>query len=153
MKTTGFGADKVGEDGIIPPRQPSNVKENHMTELTKLVDFSYDPKIVRKEPELNKVLGISAERMTELIRICETAREQSIEREEPEFNIPATFFKLVEADAFTPRELALYAILGFSARLHVRQIALDLLLSLADRDEILRDRLDFLANTTKGGDL
>lgn len=114
-----------------------------MKNLTKLVDFSHDPAILRSATDVNKIFGITLPRMRELLGICETAQEQSKERGEDTFDSAAAFIKLVEADAFTPQELACYAALGFAANFITKRGVASMLRDLAEADPEIKRRLPF----------
>lgn len=114
-----------------------------MKNLTKLVDFSHDPAVLRDAADVNKVFGITLPRMHELLSICGNAQEQSKERGEDIFDAAAAFLKLVEADAFTPQELACYATIGFAAPFTTKRGMASMLKDLAEADPEIKRRLPF----------
>lgn len=114
-----------------------------MKNLTKLVDFSHDPVILLDDINVNDAFGVSLPRMHELLRICETAQEQAKDRGEDIFDTTAAFLKLVEADAFTPQELACYTTIGFAAALKSKKVIALTLKDLADADPEIKRRLPF----------
>lgn len=114
-----------------------------MKNLTKLVDFSHDPVILRDVADTNDVFGVSLPRMQELLSICETAQEQAKDRGEDIFDAAAAFLKLVEADAFTPQELACYATIGFAAALKTKKVISLTLKDLSEADPEIKRRLPF----------
>lgn len=112
-----------------------------MKNLTKLVDFSHDPAILHDDADVNDVFGVSLPRMHELLKICETAQEQAKDRGEDIFDATVAFLKLVEADAFTPQELACYATIGFAAALKAKKVISLTLKDLAEADPEIKRRL------------
>lgn len=114
-----------------------------MKNLTKLVDFSHDPAIVREAVVINDVFSISNSRANELLVVCENAYKQHKERGEEIFDTAAVFLKLVEADAFTPQELAFYAALGFAATYVTKKGMASMLQDLGNADPEIKRRLPF----------
>lgn len=83
--------------------------------LIKIADFTYDPVVLKEAQTLPEVLGITPERASELLDICSNAYEQGRAAGLDVFDSGRTFITLLESDAFTPKELAFYAGIGFSA--------------------------------------